>query len=203
MVDDFQLMARAIYQQLGSTLAAPVFDTEAPPIELVGSAVEIQAKTNDLVAAAVGLARAAGTTWQEIGDVLGVSRQAAFQRFGKPIDPRTGAAMNITPLPEAASLAEAVIDNLANANWNAIAEEFDTQMSSRLNGDGLAAAWAQVLGTVGAFEVSGPTEIVRAADLTTTTTPLHFEAGDLVARISFNDDRSIAGLYILPPLTAT
>ncbi len=35
-------------------------------------------------------AREAGRTWQELGDVLGVSRQAAFQRFGHPVDPRTG-----------------------------------------------------------------------------------------------------------------
>lgn len=29
-------------------------------------------------------ARAAGATWADIGDALGVSRQAAFKRFGRP-----------------------------------------------------------------------------------------------------------------------
>ena len=34
------------------------------------------------VALAVSDARAEGWTWQQIGDVLGVSRQAAQQRYG-------------------------------------------------------------------------------------------------------------------------
>jgi DNA invertase Pin-like site-specific DNA recombinase len=29
-------------------------------------------------------ARAAGATWADIGDALGVSRQAVYKRFGKP-----------------------------------------------------------------------------------------------------------------------
>jgi hypothetical protein len=33
---------------------------------------------------AVEDARASGHTWQEIGDVLHTTRQAAFQRFGRP-----------------------------------------------------------------------------------------------------------------------
>ena len=40
----------------------------------------------------------AGRTWQEIGDLLGVTRQAAFQRYGKPIDPRTGDVMSTSPI---------------------------------------------------------------------------------------------------------
>lgn len=32
---------------------------------------------------AVRHARDAGATWEEIGDALGVTKQAAFQRFGK------------------------------------------------------------------------------------------------------------------------
>jgi hypothetical protein len=35
-----------------------------------------------------------------------------------------------------------------------------------------------------------------------TNTPLSFEAGDFVTRITFRDDRTIAGLYILNPEAA-
>jgi hypothetical protein len=56
--------------------------------------VQAAAELAGLAAAALQLsvqqARAAGRTWQEIGELLGVSRQAAFQRFGRPADPRTG-----------------------------------------------------------------------------------------------------------------
>lgn len=64
-----------------------------------------QTAAQALLAAAVHRARERGRTWQEIGEALGVSRQAAFQRYGKPIDPRTGEAMNTTALPGADELA--------------------------------------------------------------------------------------------------
>ncbi|WP_240163882.1 hypothetical protein [Mycolicibacterium sphagni] len=40
---------------------------------------------------------------------------------------------------------------------------------------------------------------MRTGDFTTTNTPLHFEAGEFVARFAFRDDQTIAGLYILNP----
>jgi hypothetical protein len=54
------------------------------------AAVQVASELAAVSAAALRLsveqARAAGHTWQELGDVLGVSRQAAFQRFGHPVD---------------------------------------------------------------------------------------------------------------------
>lgn len=52
--------------------------------------------------AVVQRARDAGHTWAEIGEVLGTTRQAAFQRFGRPTDPRTGQPMVLSMLPGAA-----------------------------------------------------------------------------------------------------
>lgn len=36
-----------------------------------------------LIDEAVGVARADGRTWEEIGDALGISKQAAWERFGR------------------------------------------------------------------------------------------------------------------------
>jgi hypothetical protein len=66
--------------------------TDSDPLSLVRAARGVQDQADDLLTTAVHQARESGCTWQEIGDVLGVTRQAAFQRYGKPIDPRTGAA---------------------------------------------------------------------------------------------------------------
>ena len=51
-----------------------------------------------------------GHIWQEIGDALGTSRQAAFQRFGRPVDPRTGVPMSENLLPGADRRALEVLD---------------------------------------------------------------------------------------------
>jgi hypothetical protein len=60
------------------------------PADAVAAARDLSAAAEAAVQAAVDRARAAGQSWRDIGDVLGTSRQAAFQRFGHPVDPRTG-----------------------------------------------------------------------------------------------------------------
>jgi hypothetical protein len=61
----------------------------AGPLAGLAAAREQSAAAAAALQAAVDRARAAGHSWREIGDVLQTTRQAAFQRFGRPIDPRT------------------------------------------------------------------------------------------------------------------
>jgi hypothetical protein len=199
MPGSFTVTGQQLHRQLGQILAAPVLSGQNDPLELVRAARDVQDQAEALMAAAVQQAREAGRTWQEIGDVLGVSRQAVFQRYGKPIDPRTGEVMKTGVLPEADELARTVIDDLAHARWADVSARFDATMRDRLTDEGLAEAWAYIAGLAGAYEGHGETDAVRAGDFTTTNTPLSFEAGDFVARITFRDDRTIAGLYILNP----
>ena len=168
----------------------------------IESAAALIDSAETLLRTTVQSARADGATWQAIGDALGVTRQAAFQRYGKPLDPRTGEPMNTTPLPDAPKLARTVLDDLAAASWGAVAARFDSAMTQALSADGLAEAWAQITSQVGRLEQCGAPKPARAGDLTITNTPLSFEAGDLTARITFRDDRTIAGLYFLDPQAA-
>jgi hypothetical protein len=62
---------------------------------------------------AVQQAREAGHTWAEIGNLLGTTRQAAFQRFGRTLDPRTGAPMSEDILPGAAEHASSLFADVA------------------------------------------------------------------------------------------
>lgn len=182
---------------LDALLAARVLTSTDDWAVSIGRAMSIQAAADDVVRAVVGQARHEGATWQVIGDALGVSRQAAFQRYGRPTDPRTGEPMTSPPLPEAAQLAAAVIEDLASGQWSRIAEQFDPTMRDGLSEDTLAAAWTQVVGLSGALESHGAPEVLRAGDVTVTNTALWLEAGDYTARIAFRDDRTIAGLHIM------
>ena len=105
--------------------------------------------------------------------------------------------MNTTPLTGAAELAAAVIEDLATGRWSLVTEQFDPTMRDGLSEDALAAAWAQIVGLSGGYEGHGEPAAVRAADMTITNTKLLLEAGDYTARITFRDDRTIAGLHIL------
>lgn len=179
-------------------LAMPVLTSDLDALDVLRASIEAQAQATALVSLAAERARRDGFSWQDIGDVLGVTRQAAFQRFGRPTDPRTGEPMNTTPLPEATELAGTVIDALSHSRWADVTARFDATMRDRLSEEALAAAWSQVIASSGAYESRGQTEATRAADFTVTDTPLAFEAGEFTARISFRDDRTIAGLFILP-----
>src|SRR6202044_2501029 len=72
---------------------------------------------NEALQDAVDRARDAGHSWREIGEVLGTTRQAAFQRFGHPVDPRTGAPMSTDVLPGSADRAAAIISCLTEGRW--------------------------------------------------------------------------------------
>jgi hypothetical protein len=166
---------------------------------LVARSAALRSELDGVLAVLVTRARQTGATWQNVGDVLGISRQAAFQRFGRPIDPRTGELMNTIPVSGAAELATTVFDDMAGGKWQTVVERFDERMKEGLSADELAAAWAQTIGTVGAFEgADGPTAR-RTADVTVVDVPLRFEAADMTGRLALRDDLSIAGLFILSP----
>ncbi len=78
--------------------------------------------------------------------------------------------MNTTPLSDGAELARSVIDDLVAGRWQLVSARFDQTMRENLSDDALAAAWAQIVATSGAFESHGDPVVTRAADVTITST---------------------------------
>jgi hypothetical protein len=146
----------------------------------------------------VDRARAAGHSWREIGDVLDTTRQAAFQRFGRPIDPRTGGPMVREVLPGAADRAAAIVGCFAEGRWEDIRGDFADIMREHLDAERLAAGWAQTVGMVGAFERMGEPLAYPVGEGTVVDVPLHFEAGERTGRVSFGRDGKVVGLFIRP-----
>lgn len=193
----------AIAGLLASAQALAVRATEASGtagvLHVVTRAAALRGELDDVLASLVDQARHDGATWQAVGDALGISRQAAFQRFGHPVDPRTGELMDTRAHDGAVELAAGIVDDLAGARWAEVVARFDERMTAALDAEGVGDAWAQVVGTVGAFEAAGPATARRLGDVTVVDTPLRFEAGEMVARISVRADRTVAGLFILAP----
>jgi hypothetical protein len=50
-------------------------------VDIADAALHAAAELTAAALGAVGMARRAGYTWQEIGDALGISRQAAHYRY--------------------------------------------------------------------------------------------------------------------------
>ncbi len=146
---------------------------------------------------AVQNARQAGHTWAEIGELLGTTRQAAFQRFGRPLDPRTGAPMSDTILPGAAERAAGLLADVSEQRWEQVTGGFNQRMAKALDARGLAAAWAQVVGTAGEYQSMGEPVAHQAGDYTVVDVPLRFEAAEMTGQVTYDRDGQVAGLFLL------
>ncbi len=146
----------------------------------------------------VTAAREQGASWQRVGDALGITRQAAFQRFGSPLDPRTGVVMQRTVLPGAAERALDLLDAVAGHRWEQAATGFGPVLAAQLRPDGLADAYATVIATAGELESRGDPVVLPMAGVTVVDVPLQHEAADLIGRVSFSPAGEVVGLWFLP-----
>ena len=60
-------------------------DSDGSDLSAIGEALRAVAKSDLILADQVAKARAKGRTWTQIAAVLGVTKQAARERFGEPV----------------------------------------------------------------------------------------------------------------------
>jgi Protein of unknown function (DUF3887) len=171
-----------------------------PGLAAIRLARELRSLADGALRVTVDRARAAGDTWQEIGDALGTTRQAAFQRFGRPIDPRTGEPMSQAVLPDAGDRAIALFGDWVEGRYDDVAAaNFDATMTTELPVEKIAAAWAQIIGMVGAYQRMGEPFVRQLGDYTVVDVPMEFEASEMKGRVAFNTGGQVSGLFILNP----
>jgi hypothetical protein len=172
---------------------------DASPLDAIALVQGAARAIDEGMQGAVRRAREAGHTWAEIGRVLGTTRQAAFQRFGRPADPRTGVSPARPALPGAAERGGALFADLAAGRWADVCRDFDEAVASKLDADGVAALWARLTAMVGRLERMGEPVAYQLQDLTLVDVRLEFEAGERTGRVSYRRDGKVAGLFLLPP----
>jgi hypothetical protein len=182
-------------EQLAAQLTQP---GAGSPLAQMASARDLATVANAALQTAVDRARAAGHSWKEIGDVLETTRQAAFQRFGRPVDPRTGEPMTRTALPGAAERAIAIFANNAAGEWEAARTDFGPKMLHGLSASRLADGWVRTTGLIGRYEGMGEPFAHALGEHTIVDIPLHFEAGEATGRVTFDADGKVVGLFIRP-----
>lgn len=85
----------------------------------------------DTLHALVQQARAEGHTWAEIGELLHVTRQAAFQRFGTTSSPDTVPAEDIPPLDGAEDRARRLLAAFVERRFEEVRAEFSAVCARR------------------------------------------------------------------------
>jgi hypothetical protein len=170
----------------------------AGPLAGLAAARERSAAAAAALQAAVNRARAAGHSWREIGDVLQTTRQAAFQRFGRPIDPRTNKPMTKQTLPGAEDKAIEILGCITEGRWGDARRDFGEKMLEAVSADRIALAWAQTVAHVGSYERMGEPIVFQANEATVVEIPLFFEAGDWTGQVTFDREGQVIGLFLRP-----
>ena len=169
-------------------------NTAGSPLSALIAARTMADVINDVTQVLVHEARRAGHTWEAIGQLLRISRQAAQQRFGGTSGDET--RTEFAPL---ARRSTEIIHQIRDHDWDRLTADWDQTMRTKLPIEQVAEVWQQLSQSAGALRAVGRPSIVRKGPYRIADVPLVFEHGPMKARVTFNHDNSVAGLFILLP----
>ncbi len=154
----------------------------------------------DTLHALVEQARAGGHTWAEIGAVLRVSRQAAFQRFGGGTRPTTEKEEGAGPVPVEGAVDHAVpvLEAFFDGRFDEVRSHFAARMLAAVSADLLADVREKVRERAGEVQAVG-TPVVSVQDgFTVVDIPVALEHADGIGRVVLDADREVAGFFVRP-----
>jgi hypothetical protein len=157
----------------------------------------------DTLRALVEQARAAGHTWAEIGDLLHVSRQAAFQRFGGGRGPALEEDASAVPVEGAVEHAVPVLQAFLDGRFQDARSTFDGRMLKACSVELLADVRDKVGQLGGEVQALG-TPVVSVRDgYTVGDIPVALEHADGIGRVVLDADRQVAGFFVRPAETVS
>jgi len=197
--DERRRLAAVLARTTDSVVAAltPGADGDATalqPLAVLLAAVTAAGALEDATSFAVARAREAGHTWQEIGELLAITRQAAQQRFGDRGADRAE--------PEHAALAARaaeIVAQIDRGDWAALSADWNGVMRSELSRERLEQVWHGLIASAGSLQAVGRPTVRRKGPYRVAEVPLVFEHGPMRASITFDHDDLVAGLFLLPP----
>lgn len=150
----------------------------------------------DTLHALVEQARSAGHTWAEIGEVLHVSRQAAFQRFGGGARPEAEDGEIAAPVEGAVEHAVPVLQAFLDGRFDDARSTFSERMLKAVSAELMADVREKVRQHAGEVQAMG-TPVVSVRDgYTVVDIPVSLEREDGVGRVVLDADLQVAGFIV-------
>jgi uncharacterized protein len=120
-----------------------------------------------------------------------------------PIPARSQAAARPTPNPSQASsplvaTGREVVDELIAGEFTKVEARYSSQMAAALPPGKLGTAWQSLISQVGDFQSIVETRLDDAGDQKIVTVVCKFEKAELDARVAFDSDGKLAGLFFRP-----
>ena len=152
----------------------------------------------DTLRALVEQARGAGHTWAEVGDVLRVSRQAAFQRFGGGRPASSEGGTIVLPVDGAVERAVPVLQAFLDARFDDTRARFGDRMLKACSVELLADVRETVRREAGEVQALG-TPVVSVRDgYTVVDIPVALDRADGIGRVVLDADRQVTGFFVRP-----
>jgi hypothetical protein len=174
---------------------------ERPPVlEALAAVRSTGLVLEDVVRILVRQARAEGHTWAAVGDVLHVTRQAAYQKFGGDEDEGEG----VTDVPAgaiagAAGTATAVIADFAAGRWPQMRARFDARMQDACSAGLLESVRSRLTAELGELQRTRKPVVTVRGRYTVVDVPLVLERGVRKGRVTLSGDGEVAGFFVLVP----
>ena len=184
-------------QLVAGVLRAEGTDAPGQAMRAIAATRSLDMIVEDTLRALVEQARTAGHTWAEIGELLHVSRQAAFQRFGggRRSTAEDGIAV---PVDGAVDAAVPVLQAFLGGGFDEARASFGERMLQACSVELLADVREKVRQHGGEVQALG-TPVVSVRDgYTGVDIPVALERADAIGRVVLDPDRQVVGFFVRP-----
>ncbi|QIM15713.1 hypothetical protein G7067_03645 [Leucobacter insecticola] len=192
-----------------ATLLEAGADAPNEDIAMIQHADQLTRRSRELLHELVVAAREHGTSWQSIGDALGISRQAAFKRFSTQHEGELMSSHTIDLIERT----HQVFKDLGAENYEAVRAHMTYTCARALTKRKIRGVWSQVTADSGqltgcvdstAQTPDGANALSKFANRrliagTVVQTTLQHEAGEWLGRVAYNNSGKITGLLIAAP----
>ncbi len=171
-------------------------DASAQVMRAIAATRSLDVIVEDTLRALVEQARTAGHTWAEIGEVLHVTRQAAFQRFGGGRDAVPGDGGATITADGASARAVEVLQAFLDSDFERVRSMFAPRMLEACSAELLADVREKVREQGGEVVALGTPALTvrdgyRGADI-----PIALERERALGRVVLDDDRRVVGFFV-------
>lgn len=183
-------------QLVADVLRADEHDAPGQVMRAIAATRSLDMIVEDSLRTLVQQARAVGHTWAEIGGLLHVTRQAAFQRFGGrgPIAEEEVAV----PVSGAVDAAAPVLQAFLDGRFDDARATFGSRMLEACSVELLADVREKVRQYGGEVQALGAPIISVRDGYTGVEIPIALERADGIGRVVLDADRQVVGFFVRP-----
>lgn len=186
-------------QLVADVLHADQEDSPGGVMRAIAATRSLDMIVQDTLRALVDQARSAGHTWAEIGELLHVSRQAAFQRFGggvSAVEEQIDA-----PVDGAVEAAVPVLQAFLDGRFEDARARFGERMLDACSIELLADVREKVRSYGGEVQALGTPSVSVRDGYTGVDVPVVLDRAEGIGRVVLNADRQVVGFFVRPAET--